>query len=305
MAPKWEETAPLMTGNLDFAHALHYEPRYKAKIFVVLALLLDFWLHCHVLCKCLIFLISVDNMYRRMFEYIDLANVNNTVRNKVEPENRRSTIGNLDVNKIKVAQRREESSKCSVVVQQSKEPMKIDKQRNSIGKENNEPQMCHLKQIAAETSRLSERQREILRTTFINIEKDAVKNGLKIFVKLFSEYPRYKLIWAQFRVVPESSLMNAVELRRHASIYIKGLGTIIESMRDEEELTKQLTRIAVAHIKWNVQRNHVIHMIEPVLDVVKECNGYQLDEHTKEAWITLYQVIANFIEVFRNKALTN
>uniref|UniRef100_A0A8R1E0D8 Globin family profile domain-containing protein n=1 Tax=Caenorhabditis japonica TaxID=281687 RepID=A0A8R1E0D8_CAEJA len=52
--------------------------------------------------------------------------------------------------------------------------------------------------------------------------------------------------------------MNAVELRRHASVYLKGLGKIIESMRNEEELGKSMSRIAQAHIKWNVQRNHVI-----------------------------------------------
>ncbi|CAI5450708.1 unnamed protein product [Caenorhabditis angaria] len=157
--------------------------------------------------------------------------------------------------------------------------------------------------VIDETCRLSEKQRDIIRRTFANMEKDGVKNGLKIFVRLFSEYPRYKLIWPQFRAIPDSSLMNAIELRRHASVYLKGLGKIIESMRNEEELGKQLARIAQAHIKWNVQRNHVIHMIEPVLEVVKETNGYQLDEETRVAWSVLYQVIANLIEVFRNRAL--
>lgn len=76
-------------------------------------------------------------------------------------------------------------------------------------------------------------------------------------------------------------------------------------MRDEEALGKSMSRIAVAHIKWNVQRNHVIHMIEPVLEVVKECNGYQLDDETRQAWTVLYQVIADLIEVFRCRALND
>lgn len=89
-------------------------------------------------------------------------------------------------------------------------------------------------------------------------QKLSICNLSSLFFRLFSEYPRYKLIWPQFRAIPDSSLMNAVELRRHASVYLKGLGKIIESMRDEEELGKSMSRIAQAHIKWNVQRNHVI-----------------------------------------------
>ncbi|EFP00288.1 CRE-GLB-14 protein [Caenorhabditis remanei] len=183
-------------------------------------------------------------------------------------------------------------------------PGKIsEKKSTSSEKENASPSDPIAQKIIDETSRLSDRQRDILQKTFTTIEQDCVRNGLKIFVRLFAEYPRYKLIWPQFRAIPDSSLMNAVELRRHASVYLKGLGRIIESMRDEEELRKSMSRIALAHIKWNVQRNHVIHMIEPVLEVVKECNGYQLDEETRQAWTVLYQVIANLIEVFRCRAL--
>ncbi|EGT35573.1 CBN-GLB-14 protein [Caenorhabditis brenneri] len=182
-------------------------------------------------------------------------------------------------------------------------------QSTSSEKENASPSPAPSDPIAQkiidETSRLSDRQRDILQKTFTSIEQDCVRNGLKIFVRLFAEYPRYKLIWPQFRAIPDSSLMNAVELRRHASVYLKGLGKIIESMRDEEELRKSMSRIALAHIKWNVQRNHVIHMIEPVLEVVKECNGYQLDDETRQAWTVLYQVIANLIEVFRCRALND
>ncbi|PIC14598.1 hypothetical protein B9Z55_026852 [Caenorhabditis nigoni] len=179
--------------------------------------------------------------------------------------------------------------------------------RRSLFVTKNDPIPDYLlaQKIIDETSRLSDRQREILQKTFTSIEQDCVRNGLKIFVRLFAEYPRYKLIWPQFRAIPDSSLMNAVELRRHASVYLKGLGKIIESMRDEEELRKSMSRIALAHIKWNVQRNHVIHMIEPVLEVVKECNGYQLDDETRQAWTVLYQVIANLIEVFRCRALND
>ncbi|CAD6187005.1 unnamed protein product [Caenorhabditis auriculariae] len=157
-------------------------------------------------------------------------------------------------------------------------------------------------EISRETNRLSESQRVLIQKTFLNIEKDPVRNGLKIFVRLFSEYPNYKLVWPQFRAIPDSSLMNAIELRRHASVYMCGLRQIIDSMGNEEELAAQLSRIALAHIKWNVQRYHVVNMCEPVCEVVKECNDYKMDAETRKAWTVLYQVIANLIEVFRARA---
>ncbi|CAI2352989.1 unnamed protein product [Caenorhabditis sp. 36 PRJEB53466] len=232
-------------------------------------------------------------MYRQLFEHIE-------VTAQREPEVKANSVENEQKSPAKPVN-------SSEIVQMSKanevKPGKISEKSSSGSasseKENSEPLDAIGQKIFDETSRLSDRQREIIQKTFTSVEKDCVRNGLKIFVRLFAEYPRYKLIWPQFRAIPDSSLMNAVELRRHASVYLKGLGRIIESMRNEEELAKSMSRIAQAHIKWNVQRNHVIHMIEPVLEVVKECNGYQLDEETRQSWTVLYQVIANLIEIFR------
>ncbi|KAK6017375.1 hypothetical protein OSTOST_17105, partial [Ostertagia ostertagi] len=89
-------------------------------------------------------------------------------------------------------------------------------------------------------SRLTEKQRAILITTFKELEINPVKNALRVLVMLFSEVPHYKLIWPQFRAIPDSSLMNAVELRRHASVYMCGLGAIIHSMTRENDLAVQM-----------------------------------------------------------------
>ncbi|VDL79227.1 unnamed protein product [Nippostrongylus brasiliensis] len=151
--------------------------------------------------------------------------------------------------------------------------------------------------------RLSEHQRQIIIETFAEMEHHAVKNGLKMLVKLFSEYPNYKQIWPQFRAIPDSSLMNAIALRRHASVYMCGLGAIIHSMKHENELALQMTRIAKAHIKWNVHRSHVVHMLDPVLDIVQECNPNYNNE-MKQAWTTLYHIIADLIEIYRKKVFS-
>ncbi|CAJ0953372.1 unnamed protein product, partial [Mesorhabditis belari] len=153
-------------------------------------------------------------------------------------------------------------------------------------------------QTLKQLCRIDEDQKVILKRTFALMEKDMVNNGLKILVLLFAEYPQYKKIWPQFRAIPDSSLMNAIELRKHASVYMCGLRQIIYSLENEKDLADHLNRIARAHIKWSVYRHHVEHMCAPVLETLGAVSG-GIDEKTKEAWTRLYDVIANLIEIYR------
>ncbi|KJH45075.1 hypothetical protein DICVIV_08892 [Dictyocaulus viviparus] len=121
--------------------------------------------------------------------------------------------------------------------------------------------------------------------------------------RLFSENPQYKQIWPQFRAIPDSSLTNADQLRKHATVYMCALKNINNSILDENELALQMSLIAMAHIKWNVHRSHIMNMLHPVLDTVKEYNDGEMDANTEAAWTTFYDIIANVIEIFRDKQL--
>lgn len=52
--------------------------------------------------------------------------------------------------------------------------------------------------------------------------------------------------------------MHAPELRRHARIYMAGLGLIINSMNDDDKLETALRGIAQAHVKWHIHKYHLI-----------------------------------------------
>ncbi|KAE9421468.1 hypothetical protein Angca_002235 [Angiostrongylus cantonensis] len=149
-------------------------------------------------------------------------------------------------------------------------------------------------------SRLTPQQHKRITETFKLIDNDPVKSALRMLLKLFTEHPQYKHIWPQFRQIPDSSLMNAVQLRRHASVYMAGLRNIIHSMSNEDELILQMIRIAKAHKKWNIHRRHVMTMLQPLLETLQESNNGQMDEELKTAWTTFFDVIADFIEIYRN-----
>uniref|UniRef100_A0AC34QAH0 Globin family profile domain-containing protein n=1 Tax=Panagrolaimus sp. JU765 TaxID=591449 RepID=A0AC34QAH0_9BILA len=154
-----------------------------------------------------------------------------------------------------------------------------------------------------EIRRLSPEARVILKQTFHTMENRPIRCGLNIMIALFSEFPHYKNIWPQFRQIPDSSLMNAPELTKHAAIYMRGLRTIIENLDDDDRITKALRKIAHAHVKWGIYKKHIIHMLGPVLDQVQAYNG--MTPEIKDAWTVLYDVIANLIDIFRESEAAN
>ncbi|KAI6181225.1 GLOBIN domain-containing protein [Aphelenchoides besseyi] len=113
----------------------------------------------------------------------------------------------------------------------------------------------------------------------------------------FSDHPSYKDIWPQFREVPDSSLMNAEALRKHAAVYTCGIRKVISSMSDDVELEKALRRIAHAHVERNIHKRHLMSMLPCFLKAFEEYKT--LDEQSREAWTTLFDVIANLIDIFR------
>ncbi|CEF71580.1 Globin family and Globin-like domain and Globin, structural domain-containing protein [Strongyloides ratti] len=154
--------------------------------------------------------------------------------------------------------------------------------------------------IKKEVSRLTKKQQIVLEKTFSSIKDRAVPNGIKVLLRMFAEHPQYKDIWPQFRPYPDSSLMCAPEISRHAKIYMKGLEYIISTLNDEEKLCKSLQQIARAHTKWNIHKKHVMHMLEQVLIMLADEIG-SLTNEEKEAWTTLYDVIANMVDILAGR----
>lgn len=162
----------------------------------------------------------------------------------------------------------------------------------------------------AEIERLTLDQRELCRSCFQKIEKQPIPFGLSIMIRLFSNHPQYKYIWQQFKQIPDSSVMHAPELRRHARVYMAGLRLIINSMSDDEKLETALRGIAHAHVKWHIHKYHLIvsfifnqlnlfqNMLPCVIEAFQSKFPMSLDQ--VEAWTTLFDVIANLIDIFRS-----
>ncbi|KAI6180047.1 Glb-14 [Aphelenchoides besseyi] len=156
-----------------------------------------------------------------------------------------------------------------------------------------------LHKMHAEVERLTLTQREIVRATYKKIQKHPIQFGLSIMIRLFSNHPTYKNIWPQFRQLPDSSLMHSTVLRSHARVYMGGLKVIINSMDKDEMLERSLRGIAHAHVKWKVHKKHLIDMLPCILETFE--THFPLSDEAKEGWTTLFDVIANLIDIFRTQ----
>ncbi|CAD5218667.1 unnamed protein product [Bursaphelenchus okinawaensis] len=156
----------------------------------------------------------------------------------------------------------------------------------------------------AEASRLTPRKCEILTETFTLLKRHLVHNIQTLFIRIFSEYPTYKDIWPQFRAIPDSSLMYSNELKKHVHVFCKGLTAIMNSLHTEKELYVILRKLAKAHARKNVYKNHIMNMLPELLAVLKS-NGVDVNEDVKEAWTTLFDVIGNLVDPLKTDNVSN
>ncbi|GMR48297.1 hypothetical protein PMAYCL1PPCAC_18492, partial [Pristionchus mayeri] len=159
--------------------------------------------------------------------------------------------------------------------------------------------------VASETKRLSEHHRKLIRDSYEFMRKEANRNGLGIFIRLFAEFPHYKSIWPNFREIPDSALISSDGLKNHARVYMAGLQHIVESLDEDATLGEAVHRIAMSHARWNIKKFHIESMVPELLDVLKECMGGTLSQDTAYAWTTLYDIIGNLIQTMQKTSRHN
>ncbi|CAJ0932851.1 unnamed protein product, partial [Mesorhabditis belari] len=140
---------------------------------------------------------------------------------------------------------------------------------------------------------LTEEQREAIKQSHKKLAESAAKYGNELFIRLFSDFPDYKDIWPRFRALPDSSLVGSDQMRSHASVYMKGIETIVSKIDDDVALQEVLRKIASSHVRFNITKAHVEHMVPCLLEVLRLSNGSISDE-TRAAWTRLYD---NFGEI--------
>ena len=115
---------------------------------------------------------------------------------------------------------------------------------------------------------------------------------------MFAENPQYKNIWAQFRAIPDSSLISSDQLRNHAKVYLGGMNALVEhtNLGEEKEFINLIRRMARSHAKFGVHKYHLMNML-PEYIAVLETAGVDVTPEIREAWTTLFDVIGNLLRM--------
>ncbi|EFO15896.1 hypothetical protein LOAG_12613 [Loa loa] len=115
--------------------------------------------------------------------------------------------------------------------------------------------------------------------------------------RLFSDFPEYKQIWPQFRGIPDSLIITANEVKGHGLVYMAGLKSIIDNIKNEEKLVKTISKITLAHLKWHICKDHIMNMLKEVI-VILQADPHCQGRDVEEAWFTLFDVIGNLVDKF-------
>ncbi|VDM54170.1 unnamed protein product [Angiostrongylus costaricensis] len=155
--------------------------------------------------------------------------------------------------------------------------------------------------VRDQIARLTHDQRAMIRSSHACMERESTKNGLGLFVRLFSEYPQYKSIWPQFREIPDSALISSDKLRNHGVVYMAGLKQVVAELDDDDKLIEIAKRIAGSHCKWNICKFHIENMVPSLLEVLNLCMGSEMTSEIADSWTTLYDIIGNIISIEKTK----
>ncbi|KAE9419966.1 hypothetical protein Angca_005772 [Angiostrongylus cantonensis] len=154
-------------------------------------------------------------------------------------------------------------------------------------------------------ARLTHDQRAMIRSSYTCMERESTRNGLGLFVRLFSEYPQYKNIWPQFREIPDSALISSDKLRNHGIVYMAGLKQVVAVLDDDDKLIEVAKRIARSHCKWNICKSHIENMVPSLLEVLNLCMDGEMTPEMANSWTTLYDIIGNIINIEKTKCNKN
>jgi hemoglobin-like flavoprotein len=101
-------------------------------------------------------------------------------------------------------------------------------------------------------SGLSPDQKTAIKDSWASLSKDAKGTGSAFFALLLKTHPEYKPQFRRFKDVATDDLEGNKALQVHSLLFMKGVGTLIEFIDEDEYADEVLHKIANRHMHLNV-----------------------------------------------------
>eukprot|EP00795_Rhopilema_esculentum_P003391 gene3391-1745_t len=143
-------------------------------------------------------------------------------------------------------------------------------------------------------SSLGNKEVEIIQNNWQVVEQDLQGNGLLLFRRLFKEHPdvRTKFYFAVENNLELDAIMEDDRLARHAKGVMDTISFAVSSLHDLPSLVPILKHLGAAHAKFQLQEEHFQAVGGALIWTLENAIGGAFDESSKNAWLTLFGVVA-------------
>ncbi|XP_043278288.1 extracellular globin-E1 [Venturia canescens] len=132
---------------------------------------------------------------------------------------------------------------------------------------------------------LSDREINILQTTWALLTKDLVASGLDIMLSLIDAYPDYQSLFVSFKDVPRSELPQNKKFQAHGVNVAKALNTMILNLTDVDRLVPHLEGLGSRHVIRGLTKETISNITAVMVDVLRRNVGKDFTKEVEDIWV--------------------
>ncbi|XP_078576707.1 neuroglobin-1-like [Branchiostoma floridae x Branchiostoma japonicum] len=135
---------------------------------------------------------------------------------------------------------------------------------------------------------LTEGEKATIRRTWTVASRDMLGNGANILLKMFEINPDTKKVFAKFRNIPDNQLQSTPRFRAHVTRVMASIGTVVNSLDDQEVLLDLFKDIGKKHYPARVPTEYFDVIAGAILCMLQRCLGTGYTAEVDSAWTKLY-----------------
>jgi hemoglobin-like flavoprotein len=100
-----------------------------------------------------------------------------------------------------------------------------------------------------------------------------------------------------FELDPSLRVLFPTDMARQRQKLIETLATAVRGLETPDEFTAMLRELGRRHVEYGVRPAHYQTMNEALIWMLGQGLGKQFSDEMKEAWLEMYQIVANAMQV--------
>ncbi|CAG2185801.1 unnamed protein product [Mytilus edulis] len=148
-------------------------------------------------------------------------------------------------------------------------------------------------ELPEETTSITEDEAKIINETWTVVWSDKKKNGIALFVKLFTTYPEAQKMFKEFDGLTIDEVRLNKKLGAHALALMYALKSFLDNLDDPETLEALVRKNAINHAKRSVGPQQIMWLLPLFLELLDELLEENATELLKKAWTKLFGVLAS------------